>query len=129
MAAGLSVREVGPQRLLECLGGLVIDHLGLAHELLELGPHNVHIDRDAGILERQKANPEGAFDQVDAAGGRSLGQESGQPCVPDDGALDDDRVAVDANPSYRPDLGGSGRLALAAAKEDGEWRANRGFHV
>jgi hypothetical protein len=49
--AAVAVGEVGPQGPLERECCLLVDRFGLAHELLELGPHDVHVDRDAGILE------------------------------------------------------------------------------
>ena len=61
--AAVAIGEVGAQGLLERLGGLLVDRLGLADELLELGPDDIDVDRHAGVLEREQADPEGALDE------------------------------------------------------------------
>ena len=47
-------------------------------ELLELGPHDVDVDRDAGVLEGEQADPQGALDERRAVVGRALGEERGE---------------------------------------------------
>ena len=79
---------------------------GLAHELLELGPDDVHVDRDAGILERQQADPEPALEKGRPVVGRALGQERSERRIVDDEALDDDPLPVEADTSR-----GLGRVA------------------
>ena len=91
----VAVGEVGPQGLLEGLGGLLVDRLGLAHKLLELGPDDVHVDGDAGVLEREQADPHGPLDEGRAVVGRALGEERGECPVVDDEPIDDDPVAVE----------------------------------
>ena len=119
--AAVAVGEVGAQGLLERLGGLLVDRFGLADELLELGPDDVHVDRDAGILEGQQADPDGALDQVGSVVGAARSRRNGsQGRVADDQALDDDPVA-----SSRTRVGG---VASASAMDDGERREDGGFH-
>ncbi len=94
----VAVGEVRAQCLLERLGGLLVDRFGLAHELLELAPDDVDVDRDAGVLEREQADPDGPADEVGAVGGRSLGEERGEGRVVDGQAVDEDPLAVEADP-------------------------------
>ena len=68
--------------------------LGLAHELLELAPDDVHVDRDAGVLEREQADAHGAADEVRPVGRRPLGEERGEGRVLDGQAVDEDAVAI-----------------------------------
>ncbi len=75
--------------------------LGLAHELLELGPDDVDVDRDAGVLEREQADAQAALDELRPVVGRALGQERGERRVVDDEAVDDDAVAVEADTRRR----------------------------
>ena len=60
--------------------------LGLAHELLELGPDDVDVDGHAGVLEREQADPKAALDEGRPVVGRALGQERGEGPVVDDEA-------------------------------------------
>ena len=48
-------------------------------EPVELAPDRIHVDRDAGVLERDEADPERALDERRAVGRRPLGDEPGQP--------------------------------------------------
>ena len=77
--------------------GLLVDRFGLAHQLLELGPHDVDVDRDAGVLERQQADPEATLEERRAVVGRALGKERGERPVVDDEPLDDDPLPVEAD--------------------------------
>ena len=95
--AAVAIGEVRAQRLLEGERGLLVDRLGLAHELLELGPHDIDVDRDAGVLEREQADPQGALDEVRPVVGRALGEERGERRVVDDEAIDDDPLALEAD--------------------------------
>ena len=99
--AAVAVGEVGAQRLLERLGGLLVDRFGLADELLELGPDDIDVDRDAGVLQREQADPDGPLDEVRPIRRRALGQERGEGRVADDQALDDDPVALEPDPGRR----------------------------
>ena len=74
--AAVAVGEVRAEGLLERLGGLLVDRFGLAHELLELAPDDVDVDRDAGVLEREEADPNGPLDELRPVVGRALGQEA-----------------------------------------------------
>ena len=103
----VAVGEVGAQGLLERLGGLLVDRLRLAQELLELGPHDVHVDRHAGVLEGEEADPDGALDEVGAVVGRALGEERGERLVLHDQMVDDDAIALDAD-AGRGDRRGAG---------------------
>ena len=76
--------------------------LGLAEELLELGPDDVHVDRHAGVLEGEQADPHGPLDEVRAVVGRALGEERGERRVRDDEPVDDDPVALDPDARRRP---------------------------
>ena len=68
----VAVGEVGAERLLERLGGLLVDLFGLADELLELGADDVDVDGDARVLEREQADAQGALDERPrSAAGRS----------------------------------------------------------
>ena len=113
--AAVAVGEVRPQGLLERLGGLLVDRFGLAHELLELGPDDVDVDRDAGVLEREQADPQARSTSAGAVVGRALGEERGERRVVDDEPLDDDPLALEAD--ARPGSVGS------SARRDGADRS------
>ena len=103
-------------------GGLLVDRLGLADELLELGPDDVDVDGHARVLEGEQADAHGALDEVGAVVAGPLGQERGQRRVGDDQALDDDPIAFDADTRR-------GRRVVTA-RDDGErWRERGWFHA
>ena len=113
--SAIPVGEVGPKRLLERLGGLLVDGSGW-RELLELGPDDVHVDGHADVLEGEEADADGAPDERGAILGRALGKERGEGGVRQDQVVDDDPVAVDPNRGgRRVDLGerdrGDSRMA------------------
>ena len=116
----VAIGEVRPERLLERRGGLLVDRFGLPDELLELGPHDIDVDRDAGVLEREQADPERALDEIGAIVGGALGEECRQRPIVDDQPVDDDPVAVEANAR-------TGRPVRTG--DDGEWRERRGVHA
>ena len=117
----VAVGEVGAQGLLERLGGLLVDRFCLADQLLELGPDDVDVDRDAGILERQQADPDGAFDQFASVICGSLAQERRQRWVVNDQPFHDDPFALQANPRRGRGTG--------LGMDDGERREDGGFHA
>ena len=116
----VAVGEVGAERLLERLRGLVVDRLGLAQELLELGPDDVHVDRHAGVLEREQADPDGPLDEVRRD--RRPGARRGRRRAPDprrragrrgSGRLRPGRAcAAGASGSSRTVSGGSGSAVM-----------------
>ena len=95
--AAVAVGEVRAQGALERERGLLVDRFGLAHQLLELGPHDVDVDRDAGVLEGQQADPDSTLEERGAVVGRPLGKERGERPVVDDEPLDDDPLPVEAD--------------------------------
>ena len=99
--AAVAIGEVRPEGLLERLGGLLVDRFGLADELLELGPDDVDVDRDARILEREQADPDRPLDQVGAIVHRSLAQERREGRIADHEALDHDPLALEPDPGGR----------------------------
>ena len=85
----------------------LVDLLGLADEPLELAADDVHVDGDAGVLEREQADAQGALDDGRAVVAGTVGQVRGERRVAEDEALDHDAVAVDADPGgQRRRLGG-----------------------
>ena len=119
--AAVAVGEVRAERLLERERGLLVDRFGLADQLLELGPDDVDVDRDACVLEREQADPEGAPDELGAVIGGAFGEECGQGRIVEDQPLHDDPVTLDADPR------GSGRGVRPG--DDGERWERGGFHA
>ena len=117
----VAVGEVRAERLLERERGLLVDRFGLTDELLELGPDDVDVDRDAGVLEREQADPQRAPDELGAVIGRALGEERGQRRIVEDQPLHDDPVTLDA------DTRGSRRGVRPG--DDGERWERGGFHA
>ena len=111
--------KFGAERLLERQRGLLVDRLGLAQELLELGPDDVDVDRDAGVLEREQADPEGALDESGAVVGRSLGKERGERPVVDDEPVDDDPVGLDPDARSRAEASGPSRTVSGGQRFGG----------
>ena len=68
---------------------------GPAEEPVELASDGVDVDRDAGVLERDEADPEGALDERGPVVRRPLGDEPGQPGIDQDEPLDDDPLTVE----------------------------------
>ena len=56
----------------------LVDLLGLADQPLELGAHDIDVDGDAGVLEGDQADAQGALDERTAIVRRSLPQERGE---------------------------------------------------
>ena len=119
--APVAVGEVRAEGLLEGLGRLLVHRFRLADELLELRANDVHVDRHAGVLEGEQADPDGPLGEVDAIRHRALGHEGGQGWVADDQAIDDDAVALDPDASR---LGG-----LDVRVDHGERWVRGGFHA
>ena len=95
--APIAIGEVGPQGLLQRLGGLLIDRLGLANQLLELGAYDVHVDRDPGVLERQQSDPKGSLDEVRSVIAGAFREVCRKGRIVQDQALHHDPVAIDAD--------------------------------
>ena len=93
----VTVGEIGAERLLESLGGLLVDRFGLADELLELAADDVDVDRDARVLEREQADAQATRDEISPVGLRPLGQEGGQGRIVNSQAVDQDPVALEAD--------------------------------
>ena len=74
----VAVGEVRAQRLLERRRRPLVDLLGLADEALELGLHDIDVDGDAGVLEREEPDAQGALDERRPVVGRALGEECGE---------------------------------------------------
>ncbi len=119
--AAVAVGEVRPQGLLERLGRLVVDRLGLTEQLLELAADEVDIDAHGRVLERDEPDPEGPADQLGPVVGRPLGKEAREGGVVDDEPVDVDPVAVDPDP-------GAGRGGVGAV-DDGQWWERFGGHA
>ena len=97
-------------------GGSLVDLLGLADEPLELGLHDVDVDRDAGVLEREQADPQRPLDEGRAVVAGTLGQERGEPRVEDAR-----RSMTMRSPSTRTRVGsgvGSARWRLGRQRAD-----------
>ena len=86
---------------------------GSRQEPVELAPDRIDVDRDASVLEREQADPEGPLDDRRAVRRRALREEPGEPRVGQHEPLDDDPVAVEADRR----LDGRGRLDGPAASD------------
>ena len=100
------IGEVGAQRLLEGLGGTLVDLLCLADHPLELGPDRVDVDRHARVLERDQADAQGPLDERTPIPRRALPQERGEGRVRQGQAVDDDPVALEPDRRVERDDGG-----------------------
>ena len=89
---------------------------GSREEPVELAPDRIHVDRDAGVLEREQADPEGPLDERRPVRRRALREEPGETRVGEHEPLDDDPLAVEADAagSSRRRAGSSGRGASDA---------------
>ena len=64
---------------------------------IELAPHDVHVDRRAGVLERVQADAQRALDKLRPIVRRTLRDERRQRAIREAQPVDDDRVALDAD--------------------------------
>ena len=95
------IGEVLAEDLVERGRRLVVGQGGPGQEAVELAPDRVHVDRDAGVLERDQPDPQGALDEGRPIVGGALRDEPGQPRVDQHEPFDDDGLAVEPNRAVR----------------------------
>ena len=91
----VAVREVLAQHCVQGSAGTLAGCLRLAHQAFELASHDIHIERDAGILECREPDAQGTFQQRGPVLLRSLSDERREMCVGEHEALDGQPVVVD----------------------------------
>ena len=87
--------------MLEGERGALVRLLVLAGKLLELAAHHVNVDRHAGVLQREQADPQRALDDDRPVLRGALAEIGGQGRVRDREPIDDDPVLDDADGGQR----------------------------
>ena len=95
--AAVTVREIRAQSLLESRCGLLVGSLRLAQQAVELAAHGVDVDGDAGILESDEPDLDGAVEQAGPLRLGALRDERGQSGIVHDQTLQDDAITIDSD--------------------------------
>ena len=117
--AAVAVREVLAQDLVQGGRGALVGRLRLRTQRLELAPHDVHVQRHPGVLERGQADAQRALQRGPVGPPRARSAtNAAERGVHEREALDDQPVAIDADGRRGPRPGrGAGRVGRVPCRD------------